>query len=41
MIINKKTHIVLSIKTKKKLDALVINKSDTYEDIIKRLLNKK
>lgn len=33
-------HIIVSRETKKKLDALG-NKGDTYEDIIKSLLNKK
>lgn len=33
-------HIVISKETKDKLDKLVVVKSDTYEDIIKRLLEK-
>jgi len=35
-----KEHIVMSKETKNELDKLVQNKSDTYEDIIKRLLKK-
>jgi len=34
----RKPHIVISEELKNKLDKLVKNKSDTYEDIIRRLL---
>ena len=34
----KNTTIAISKKTKEKLDKLVENKQDTYEDIINRLL---
>jgi len=36
-----KEHIVISKEIKDELDNLVQKKSDTYEDIIKRLLQKK
>jgi len=35
---NSKQHIVISYELKEELDKLVLNKKDTYEDIIKRLL---
>lgn len=40
MIKKSKPHIVVSEKLKKELDKLVKNKSDTYEDIIWRLMKK-
>jgi len=38
MVNKPKPHIVLSEELKKKLDSLVEKKSDTYEDIIWRLV---
>ena len=40
MIKNSKPHIVISKMLKKELDKLVKKKSDTYEDIIWRLIKK-
>lgn len=36
----KKPHIVISEETKKKLDESILNKKESYEDIILRLINK-
>ncbi len=40
MVKEQKPHIVVSKKLKEKLDSLVKKKSDTYEDIIWRLIQK-
>jgi len=39
--VNKKEHIVISKETKEELDKLIISKSDTYDDIVRRLLSSK